>query len=129
MYHDEFAKRPARIRRDADALVDMPSLPIEVGGGLSLGLAASLNPSISNLLLGLGGLLPLVLASFAIALHRASEFLGGLAPLAKVIGKSNPPVPHFATINPSSKVDMQRYQAANRSIRGRSEDSRKSRSE
>jgi hypothetical protein len=108
MYHDEFAKRPTRTRSNGD--VDVPAFPLEFGGGLSLGLAASLNPSISGLLLSLGGLLPLVATSFAIALHRAAEFLNVLASRARIIDRTNPPRPHFATISSASTIDPRRFE-------------------
>jgi hypothetical protein len=76
MYHDEFAKKSARPRPK----VEEPgsSLPMEVGGGLSLGLAASLNPPISILVFYLGGLLPLVACSAEIAARRVAESLSSL---------------------------------------------------
>ena len=52
-----------------------PLRTLEVGGGLSLGLAASLDQPSSLLLLSLGGLLPFVAFSLSIAAHRARQWL------------------------------------------------------
>jgi len=62
------------------ATTSCPPSPWEVGGGLSLGFAASLNQPISLLLFYLGGLLPLVACSLSIAAHRVSELLTCFAP-------------------------------------------------
>ena len=94
MYHDEFARKPAKPRSQGEDL--LPSLPLEVGGGLSLGLAASLNQPISILLFYLGGLLPLVTCSLAIAAHRASELLARLAPGLRTKRHPTLPGPHFS---------------------------------
>jgi hypothetical protein len=96
MYHDEFARKPEKpvkpLPYGEDAL---PRLPLEVGGGLSLGLAASLNQPISMLVFYLGGLLPLVTCCLAIAAHRVSDFLAGLAPSLEARRPSAVPVPHM----------------------------------
>jgi hypothetical protein len=93
MYHDEFARKPAKPRPIVEDT--LPRLPLEVGGGLSLGLAVSLNQPISMLLFYLGGLLPLVTCSIAIAAHRVSEFLASLAPSLETRRPSAVPVPHI----------------------------------
>jgi hypothetical protein len=102
MYHDEFTERPTRI--DSNHAVDLPEFPLAFGGGLSLSLAASLNPVISSMLLGVGGLLPLVASSVVILLNRGDDLLGRLFSSTKVKGRANPRAPHFATINASSRA-------------------------
>ena len=121
MDHDEFAKRPTRTRSNED--VDVPAFPLELGGGLSLSLAASLNPSISSLLLGLGGLLPLVTTSLGIARHRAAEFLHTLAPGNRGHRTNQLASAHFATIRSASTIGRYRDQTPNQSIRSRSDES------
>jgi hypothetical protein len=114
MYHDEFARKPAKPRPHGE--VALSSLPLEVGGGLSLGLAASLNQPISMLLFYLGGLLPLVTCSIAIAAHRVSEFLIGLAPSLKTRRPSAIPIPHIlGSTSPMAGSRLQ-YRSA-RSVR------------
>jgi hypothetical protein len=96
MYHDEFARKPVKPVKSTPYGEDaLPSLPLEVGGGLSLGLAASLNLPISMLLFYLGGLLPLVTCCLAIAAQRVSDFLVGLAPGLETRRPSAVPVPHI----------------------------------
>ena len=91
MYHDEFGRRPARPESfGEDAL---PASVLEVGGGLWMVLAASLNQTLSALLLQLGGLLPLLACSGTILAHRCSEALDGLARKASMAAPSVP-VPH-----------------------------------
>jgi hypothetical protein len=95
VYHDEFSRKPAKARSFADDAI--PLLALEVGGGLSLGLAASLNQPISTLLYFLGGVLPLVTCCVSIAAHRLSETLTGLTPPANAGRISAVPVPHILT--------------------------------
>ena len=94
MYHDEFRKPVARSRTDRGAAG--PSLSLEVGGGLSLGLAASLDQPIAMALFYLGGVLPLVTCCLSIAAGRAAEFLTGLAPRLEIPRLSAIPTPHLA---------------------------------
>jgi hypothetical protein len=101
MYHDEFASKPAWVEPTGD--VPAPGFALEFGGGLSLGLAASLNQPISTILFYLGGLLPLVVSCLAIAAYRCSELLARLAPLAESSGRRALPSPYLATI-PSDAV-------------------------
>jgi hypothetical protein len=105
MYHDEFARKPVRPMQRPE--VPLSSLPFEVGGGLSLGLAVSLNQPISMALFYLGGLLPLVACSIEIAARRASEFLLRLAPSLETCRPSAVPVPHLPGI--SSPVAGSRF--------------------
>ena len=91
MYHDEFASKPAKpVPFGEDAL---PAITLEVGGGLSLGLAASLNQPLSTLLYLVGGLLPLLTCCFAIAAHRCAEVLERLSPLFEAGRRPSVPVP------------------------------------
>jgi hypothetical protein len=94
MYHDEFARKPSNPGPVGENA--MPSLPLEVGGGLSIGLAMSLNQPISMLLLYLGGLLPLVTCSLTIAAHRVAEVLAALAPRLETRRRAAVPAPHLA---------------------------------
>jgi hypothetical protein len=110
MYHDEFMRKPVRpIRRPEEPPA---SLPLEVGGGLSLGLAASLNQPLSMVLFQLGGLLPLVACSLEIAAHRASVFLARLAPSLQASRPSAIPVPHLSTASGFSAIRRHRQERA-----------------
>ena len=95
MYHDEFMRQPAKF--SSHTRESRPSLPFEVGGGVSLGLAASLNQPISMVLFYLGGLLPLFACSVEIATHQVVEFLRSLAPSSKTTQSSPIPMPHLST--------------------------------
>jgi len=109
MYHDEFARRAVKPTKPLPYGEDaLPSLPLEVGGGLSLGLAASLNQPISMLLFYLGGLLPLVTCCLAIAAHRVSEFLAGLAPSLGSKTHSAIPVPHLSVASGPAALRLHR---------------------
>ena len=104
MYHDEFTRTPAR---KADPYGDdaLPSVALEVGGGLSLGLAASLNQPVSMLLFFVGGLLPMLTCCASIVAHRCSEVVAALAPLFKPGRPSTVPIPHlFAASRPARRL-------------------------
>ena len=98
MYHDEFtrtpAKRPGSFGDDA-----LPSVALEVGGGLSLGLAASLNQPVSMLLFFVGGLLPMLTCCASIVAHRCSEALAALTPIFRARRPSAVPIPHLPAMN------------------------------
>jgi len=81
MYHDEFARNPVRIEPPPQS--PLPGLALEVGGGLWLGLLASLNPPILTALFFLGGLLPLIASCITIGLYRSFEALDRLANSAR----------------------------------------------
>jgi hypothetical protein len=116
MYHDEFTRTPAR-KVETYGNDALPSVALEVGGGLSLGLAASLNQPASMLLLYVGGLLPLLACCTSIVAHRCSEVMATLAPLFRAGRPSAVPMPHlFAAARPS-----RRLQGAG-SVRGASPD-------
>ncbi len=89
MYHDEFAKQPAKPNLKGEPL--LPGRALEVGGGLSLGLAASLNQPLAMTLYYLGGLLPLVACSLSIA----GQWLASLAAKPQAIRLLAVPVPHW----------------------------------
>jgi hypothetical protein len=116
MYHDEFARMPARSPR-TDGQDLPPGVAMEVGGGLSLGLAASLNQPLATVLFYLGGLLPLVTCSLSIAAHRASELLALLSASPEAPRPSALPHPHWRASSPRlAGHHMRTYQRA-RSIR------------
>jgi hypothetical protein len=71
MYHDEFAPRPVRNRRDVGGAYS--GLAIEVGGGVSAATVSSFVLPEIPILLSLGGLLPLVACCFLILLDRCRE--------------------------------------------------------
>jgi hypothetical protein len=94
MYYDEFARRPARPISTGEKI--LPSLVMEVGGGLSLALAASLNRPISLMVFDLGGLLPMVACCLSIAGRNAVTMVASLAPKPLPIRSPALPAPHFA---------------------------------
>jgi hypothetical protein len=110
MYHDEFAKKPAQPKPAGDDL--LPSLPLEICGGLSLGFAASLNQPVSMVLFYLGGLLPLVTCSVAIAAQRALEFMTRLVSGPGTRHQSVMPIPHFAAASGPMARARVRHQSA-----------------
>lgn len=81
MYTDEFATiGQVRFPRvEAEAAGAKPPLAVLVGGGVSLGLAVSLSMSLSLAVLNLGGLLPLVIDSIAMALGQTRAWFQTLA--------------------------------------------------
>ena len=105
MYHDEFAKRPVR-RESSFGENALPTMALEVGGGLWMVLAASLNQTISSLLFQIGGLLPLVACSCSIFAHRCSESLSQLARTIQTFERSPLPIPHLSF--PSSSASKPR---------------------
>ena len=97
MYHDEFEKRP--VRPESFGENALPAVALEVGGGLSMVLTASLNQTISSLLLQFGGLLPLIACSVTIFAHRCSRSLERLARRSQAAPRSPVPIPHLSLAN------------------------------
>jgi hypothetical protein len=93
MYHDEFVKRP--VKRESFGEDALPAVVLEVGGGLWMALAASLNQTAIAVLFQLGGLLPLVACSGKIFAHRCSDALARLGRPFQVTPTLPVPIPHF----------------------------------
>ena len=93
MYHDEFARRPVDRTPKWDDF--LPDLAMQVGGGLSLALAASLNRSASMALFTVGGQLPIIAWSLSMTVAQAVASLSGLASKVGSEPPSALPAPHM----------------------------------
>lgn len=95
MSYHEPVKNSAHERSSHDSAV--PAVALEMGGGLSLGLAISLNPPISMLLFSLGGLIPLLFSSCEITTHRCFEIVRQFNRASETIDRLAPPMPDLVS--------------------------------
>ena len=102
MYHDEFARKPVRspVAVVEDALA---TLALEMGGGLSITLVASMAQPVLGWIYMIGGLLPLVVCSTGIFIHRCTEILANLGVSSGVQRPTIVPVPHFGRVPVGSR--------------------------
>jgi hypothetical protein len=122
MYHDEFAKvRSVRFPRvEAEDNGAKPSLEILVAGGVSMGLLVSLSQSLSLVVFQLGGLLPLVADSIAIALGRTRAWFDALD-----LGRSTHPARPMALPLPSHHLASKALSRSRVVVRGGRVDSKR----